>query len=90
MKAGAPKEVLLKKYCITDRMYNREIDNEPEVIVKVKSYEFEKMYSKTSANINFLYFCSFVFFSLLSTATGQLRYDRYCLLYRNSLFGQYR
>ena len=63
VKAGAPKELLLNKYCITDRMYNRVIDNEPEVIVKVKSYEFEKKKSsKTSANINFLYFCSFVFF----------------------------
>ena len=43
------KEFLLNKYCITDRMYNRVIDNEPEVIVKVKSYEFEKESSKTSA-----------------------------------------
>ena len=60
-KAGAPKEFLLNKYCITDRMYNRVIDNEPEVIVKVKSYEFENSL-KTSANINFSYFCSFVFF----------------------------
>ena len=61
VKAGTPKEFLLNKYCITDRMYNRVIDNEKEVIVKVKSYEFEKK-SKTSANINLLYFCSFVFF----------------------------
>ena len=43
-------------------MYNRVIDNEPEVIVKVKSYELEKKSSKTSNNINFLCFCSFVFF----------------------------
>ena len=43
-------------------MYNRVIDNEPEVKVKVRSYEFEKKSSKTSANNNFLYFCSFVFF----------------------------
>ena len=42
VKEGAPKEFSLSKYCITDRMYNRVIDNEPEVIVKVKSYEFEK------------------------------------------------
>ena len=62
MKASAPKEFLLNKYSITDRMYNRVIDHEPEVIVKVKRYEFEKK-SKTSANINFLYF-----FSSLSTA----------------------
>ena len=63
VKAGAPKEFLFNEYCITDRMYNRVINNEPEIIVKVKSYEFEKKKSsKTSANINFLYFCSFVFF----------------------------
>ena len=63
VKAGAPKEFLLNKYCIIDRMYNRVIDNESGVIVKVKSYEFEKKKSsKTSANINFLYFCNFVFF----------------------------
>ena len=63
VKAGASKEFLLNKNCITDRMYNRMIDNEPEIIVTVKSYEFEKKkWSKTSANINFLYFCSFVFF----------------------------
>ena len=42
-------------------MYNRVIANEPEVIVKVKSSEFEKKSSKTSA-YNFLYFFSFVFF----------------------------
>ena len=41
VKAGAPKEFFLNKYCITDRMYNRVIDNKPEVIVKVKRYEFE-------------------------------------------------
>ena len=29
-------------------MYNRVLDKEPEVIVKVKSYEFEKKSSKTS------------------------------------------
>ena len=58
--------LLLTKYCITDHRYNRVIDNEPEVIVKVKSYEFEKKKSKTSANINFLYFSSFVFFTFLS------------------------
>ena len=63
VKAGTLKEFLLNKYCITDRMYNRGIDNETEVIVKVKSNEFaKKKSSKTSANINFLYFCSFVFF----------------------------
>ena len=62
VQAGAPKEFLLNKYCITDRMYNRMMDNEPEVIVKVKSYKFEMKKSKTSANINFLYSCSFVFF----------------------------
>ena len=48
VKVGAPKEFLLNKYCITDRMYNRVIDNEPEDIVKVKSYEFEK--KKSSKN----------------------------------------
>ena len=63
MKADAPKEFLLNKYCITDRMYNRVIDNESEVTLNVKSYEFEKKKSsKTSANITFLCFCSFVFF----------------------------
>ena len=64
MKTGAPEEFLLKKYCIiTDRVYNRVIYNEPEVIVKVKSYELEKKKSsKTIGNINFLYFCNFVFF----------------------------
>ena len=41
-------------------MYNRVIDNEPEVIVKVKSYEFANKSSKTRANINFLYFCIFL------------------------------
>ena len=46
-------------------MYNRVIDNEPEVIVKVKSYEFEK---------NFLYFCSVVFF-LVRFAQRQDSYD---------------
>ena len=86
VKAGAPKEVLLNKYCITDRMYNRVIDNEPEIIVKVKSYEFEKnKSSKTSANINFLYF-----FSSLFTVTGQLRCGRHCLSHRSCLFAQYR
>ena len=62
VKARTPKEFLLNKYCITDRMYNRVIDNEPEVIVKAKSYEVEKKSSKTSVNIIFLYFCNFVFF----------------------------
>ena len=61
MKAGAPKEFLLNKYCITDRMNNQVIDNEPDVIVKVNRYEFEKK-SKTSANINFQYFFFFFFF----------------------------
>ena len=61
VKADAPKEFSLNKYCINDRMYNRVIGNESVVIVKVKNYEFEKS-SKTNANINFLYFCSFVFF----------------------------
>ena len=38
-------------------MYNRLIDNEPEIIVKVKSYEFEKKKSsKASASINFFVF----------------------------------
>ena len=32
VKAGALKEFLLNKYCITDRMYNRMIENEPEDI----------------------------------------------------------
>ena len=32
MKTSAPKEFLLNKYCITDRMYNRVIDKEPEDI----------------------------------------------------------
>ena len=77
MKAGAPKEFLLNKYCITDRMYDRVIDNEPEVIVKEKSYEFEKKKSsKTSANINICTFVVLYFFSSLSTASGQLRCDK--------------
>ena len=48
VKANAPKECTLNKYRITDRMYNRVLDKEPEVIVKVKSCEFEKKSSKTS------------------------------------------
>ena len=48
VKADAPKECRLNKYRITDRMYNRVLDREPEVIVKVKSCEFEKKSSKTS------------------------------------------
>ena len=60
-ESEGPERVFIKKYFITDRMYNRVIDNEPEVIVKVKSSEFEKKSSKTSA-YNFLYFFSFVFF----------------------------
>ena len=74
VKAGAPKEFLFNKYCITDRMYNCAIDNEPEVKVKVKSYEFEKKSSKTSANIIFLYFCSSVFF-LVCFPQRQESYD---------------
>ena len=42
-KAGAAKEFTLIKYRLTDRMYNRVIDSESEVVVKVKSYEFEKI-----------------------------------------------
>ena len=48
MEAGAPKECTSNKYRITDRMYNRVLDKEPEIIVKVKSCEFEKKSSKTS------------------------------------------
>ena len=48
VKAGAPKECTLNKYRITDRMYNRVLDKEPEVIAKAKSCEFEKKSSKTS------------------------------------------
>ena len=44
LKADAPKECTLNKY----RMYNRVLDKEPEVIVKVKSCEFKKKSSKTS------------------------------------------
>ena len=51
VKAGAPKECTLNKYRITDRMYNRVVDKEPEVIVNVKSCEFEKMSSKTSLDV---------------------------------------
>ena len=43
VKADAPKECTLNKYRITDHMYNRVLDKEPEVIVKVKSCEFEKV-----------------------------------------------
>ena len=51
VKAGAPKEFTLNKYCITDRMYNRVIDSDSKVIVNVRSYEFKKTKSsKTSAN----------------------------------------
>ena len=32
VKAGASKEFLLNKYCITDRIYNQVIDNELEDI----------------------------------------------------------
>ena len=42
VKAVAAREFKLNKYCITDLMYNRVIDSEPEVLVKVKIYEFEK------------------------------------------------
>ena len=56
VKAGAPKEFLLNKYYVTDRMYNRVIDNESKIIVTVKSYEFEKKSSKTIANINLIVF----------------------------------
>ena len=48
VKADAPKECTLNKYRITDHMYNRVLDKEPEVIVKVKSCEFEKKSSKRS------------------------------------------
>ena len=43
VKADAAKEFTLNKYRITDRMYNRVIDNEPKVLVKLKRYEFEKI-----------------------------------------------
>ena len=43
VKADALKECTLNKYRITDRMYNRVLDKEPEVIVKVKSCEFQKV-----------------------------------------------
>ena len=42
VKAGTAKDFPLNKYRIIDRMYNRVIDSEPGVLVKVKSYEFEK------------------------------------------------
>ena len=42
VKASAAKEFTLNKYRITDRMYNRVADSEPEVLAKVKSYEFKK------------------------------------------------
>ena len=48
VKADAPQECTLNKYRITDRVYNRVLDKEPEVIVKAKSCEFEKKSSKTS------------------------------------------
>ena len=48
VKADTPKECTLNKYRITDRMYNRVLDKQPEVTVKVKSCEFEKKSSKTS------------------------------------------
>ena len=49
VEAGAPKECTLNKYrIITDRIYNRVLDKESEVIVKVKSCEFEKKSSKTN------------------------------------------
>ena len=48
VKAGAPKECTLNKYRITGRMYNRVLDKEPEVIVKLKSCEFDQKSSKTS------------------------------------------
>ena len=48
VKTGAPKECTFNKHRIIDRMYNRVLDKEPEVIVKVKSCEFEKKSSKTS------------------------------------------
>ena len=46
--ADAPKECTLNKYRITDRMYKRVFDKGPEVIVNVKSCEFEKKSSKIS------------------------------------------
>ena len=84
MKAGAPKEFLLNEYCITDRMYNLVIDNEPEVIVKVKSPQ------KQVPILIFRISIVLYFFSSLSTATGQLRCDRHCLSHHSCLFGEYR
>ena len=43
VKADAAEEFTLNKYRIPDCVYNRVIYSEPEVFVKVKSYEFEKM-----------------------------------------------
>ena len=52
MKTGISKESTLWKYHITDRLYNRAIDSEPEVSEKVKKCKFEKKKSsKTSTNI---------------------------------------
>ena len=36
VKAGAAKEFILNEYRIIDRTYNRVIDSEPMVLVKVK------------------------------------------------------
>ena len=40
--AGVAKEFTSNKYRIIDRLYNRVINNESEVLVKVKGDEFEK------------------------------------------------
>ena len=59
VKAGAPKECLLNKYCITYRMYNRMVDNEPEVIVKVKSYTNSRRRS-CQKQVPILIYCIFL------------------------------
>ena len=49
VRAGASRKSIMSKYHITSRMYNRVIDSEPEVLEKVKKFEFEtKKSSKTS------------------------------------------
>ena len=51
VKAGVPKDSTLIKYHISDRMYNRVVQSEPELLEKMKNHEFEnKKSSKTTGN----------------------------------------
>ena len=51
VKASVSKGPTLRKYRITDRLYNRVIDSKPEVPEKVKKCEFEKI------NLQYMFRC---------------------------------